>query len=119
MFSCKGHYLNGHDINPDRRISGATSKNSHPAESPAKEGQRYSSFQIVLLGRSNGPHRLGDRSLPSRAAPVDRTVAQRAITGLAQLARRLLVAGQPADATMPPSSTSVCPTTQAAAREER
>lgn len=34
-------------------------------------------------------------------------------------AGRFLVSAQPADAIMPPSSTRVCPTTQAAAREER
>jgi hypothetical protein len=38
---------------------------------------------------------------------------------LAFLSYRFLVSGQPADAIMPPSSTRVCPTTQAAAREER
>jgi len=38
---------------------------------------------------------------------------------LAFLSYRFLVSGQPAAAIMPPSSTRVCPTTQAAAREER
>jgi DHA1 family bicyclomycin/chloramphenicol resistance-like MFS transporter len=38
---------------------------------------------------------------------------------LAFLSYRFLVSGQPAAAIMPPSRTSVCPTTQAAAREER
>jgi len=38
---------------------------------------------------------------------------------LAFLSFRFLVSAQPADAIMPPSSTRVCPTTQAAARDER
>ena len=38
---------------------------------------------------------------------------------LAFLSYRFLVSAQPAAAIMPPSSTTVCPTTQAAAREER
>ena len=38
---------------------------------------------------------------------------------LAFLSYRFLVSGQPAAAIMPPSRTSVCPTTQAAACEER
>ena len=38
---------------------------------------------------------------------------------LAFLSYRFLVSAQPADAIMPPSSTRVCPTIQAAAREER